>query len=444
MLFSFLRRQPVVEPVENNRSDVLDALDRSQAIIEFDLDGIIIDANSNFLSVLGYSREEIVGRHHSMFVEPGEVESADYRSFWNALRAGTYKVGDFKRIGKGGREVWIQASYNPVLDAGGKPVKIVKFAADITERKRKALDDAGWIAAIDRAQAVIEFTLDGKIVDANANFLDALGYERSAIVGKHHRIFVDPVEAKSSEYFEFWNALRNGEIRAGEFRRIGRNGKEVWIQASYNPILDDKGKPIKVVKFASDVTASVLARKQAEHVSSIISTVAAGSEELNASVREIAESMARSRDTTNATAELVAGANECTTRLAGSAGAMTDIINSIKQIAEQVSLLALNATIEAARAGEAGRGFAVVANEVKNLASQTKTAAEQIETQLTDMSDVSNTAVEALSRIGESISSVQDYVSSTAAAVEEQSAVTSEMASNMQIAADEAARMRAG
>src|SRR5215831_7222781 len=235
-----------------------DAIAKSQAVIEFKMDGTVITANKNFLDTMGYQLGEIAGKHHAMFVEPAVRDSAEYRAFWADLNLGKYKAGEFKRVGKGGREVWIQASYNPITGAGGKPVKVVKFASDITAQKIRSMDDAGKITAISRAQAVIEFNLDGTIITANDIFLKVLGYTLSEIAGKHHSMFVARSERESATYREFWASLNRGEFRSGEFKRFGKGGKEIWILASYNPILDDAGKPFKLVKFATDITADKL------------------------------------------------------------------------------------------------------------------------------------------------------------------------------------------
>src|SRR5262247_688224 len=237
----------------------VDAINRSQAVIEFMLDGTIVHANENFLNTLGYTLDEIKGKHHSMFVEPAYSQSAEYHGFWQKLGRGEFDAGQYKRIGKGGREVWIQATYNPVMDAKGKPCKIIKFATDITEQKKKAADHEGQIAAISKSYAVIEFTLDGTIVHANENFLKALGYTLDEIKGKHHSMFAEPSYRESPAYRAFWEKLGRGEYESGQFKRIGKNNKEVWIQASYNPILDANGKPFKVVKYATDITAQFFA-----------------------------------------------------------------------------------------------------------------------------------------------------------------------------------------
>jgi methyl-accepting chemotaxis protein len=219
------------------------AASRAQAMIEFELDGTIVTANENFCKALGYSLAEIKGKHHSIFIPPAERESASYREFWAALNRGEYQSGEFKRIGRGGNEVWILASYNPELDDNGKPFGVVKFATDVTAEKLRNADLAGQIAAIDKAQAVIEFNMDGTIVTANNNFLGTLGYSLEEIRGKHHSIFVEPSERSTAAYREFWAALNRGQYQAAEYKRIGKGGKEVYIQASYNPILDLNGKP---------------------------------------------------------------------------------------------------------------------------------------------------------------------------------------------------------
>ncbi len=236
----------------------LEALSRSLAVIEFELDGTIVQANGNFLKTLDYTLEEIKGRHHSMFVDPAQVHSHEYREFWAALNRGEFRSGEFRRIGKGGKEVWIQASYNPILDKDGKAIRVVKFASDVTAAKLQWADFQGQLAAISKAQAVIEFNLDGTIRTANENFLKAVGYSLEEIQGKHHSMFVDPAYASSHEYRQMWDDLRAGKFKVDECKRFAKGGREFWIQASYNPIFDQNGRPFKVVKFATDVTAAKL------------------------------------------------------------------------------------------------------------------------------------------------------------------------------------------
>ncbi|WP_416211191.1 PAS domain S-box protein [Nitrospirillum sp. BR 11828] len=250
------------------------AINKSQAVIEFALDGTILDANANFLTVMGYTLAEIQGRHHSLFVDAAYRDSPAYKSFWEELARGAYQAGQFKRLGKDGREVWIEASYNPILDPNGKPVKVVKYAADVTERTLRAADSEGQVRAIGKAMAVIEFALDGTILDANDNFLAALGYSLADIQGKRHELFVEPEYRKSAEYGDFWARLAKGEYQSGRFKRIGKGGREVWIEASYNPILDLTGKPLKVVKYATDITEEVRQQEQFN----ILSLVADGTD----------------------------------------------------------------------------------------------------------------------------------------------------------------------
>ncbi|MBK1614911.1 hypothetical protein CKO44_15685 [Rubrivivax gelatinosus] len=237
------------------------AVGRAQAVIEFALDGTVLAANDNFCSALGYASQEIVGKHHSLFAEPAYAASPEYRHFWAKLNRGEYDAGQYKRIGKDGREVWIQASYNPIIDKAGKPIKVVKYATVITADKLRAADYEGQLKAIDKAQAVIEFGMDGKVLRANDNFLQVLGYSLSDVVGQHHSMFVDAADRNSVDYRLFWEKLGRGEYDAGQYKRIGKGGRECFIQASYNPILDMNGKPFKVVKYATDVTAEVNASR---------------------------------------------------------------------------------------------------------------------------------------------------------------------------------------
>nr|WP_274141539.1 PAS domain S-box protein [Enterovibrio sp. ZSDZ35] len=242
----------------------IDAINRSQAVIEFDLRGNILDANDNFLAVMGYELSEVKGKHHAMFVEPEFAQSKEYKQFWESLGRGEFQIAQYKRLGKGGKEVWIRASYNPILDEAGKPFKVVKFATDVTEQRIRNADFAGQIEAISKSQAVIEFDLDGTIRHANGNFLKAIGYRLEEIKGKHHSMFVTPEIRNSKNYKTFWQRLGKGEFQSGEFERVGKGGRQIWIQASYNPILDASGKPFKVVKFASDITAQKLKNADSE------------------------------------------------------------------------------------------------------------------------------------------------------------------------------------
>lgn len=251
----------------------LAAINRAQAVIEFGMDGTVLAANDNFCRLMNYRLEEILGKHHSLFAEPSYAGTADYHQFWAKLNNGEFDSGEYKRLGKGGKEVWIRATYNPIIGQSGRPFKVVKYATDVTAQKLRNADLEGQLAAINKSQAVIEFSLDGRVQWANDNFLITLGYTLSEVQGQHHSMFVDPSYRDSPDYDRFWQKLGRGEYDAGQYKRYGKNRKEVWIQASYNPIMDMNGKPFKIVKYATDVTADVKASnmlreavEQARHV----------------------------------------------------------------------------------------------------------------------------------------------------------------------------------
>ncbi len=446
---------------------VIDAINKSQAVIEFEPDGTILWANANFLKTMGYRLDEIKGRHHSTFIDPAEAKSPEYKKFWDDLRAGTFQVAEYKRLSKAGKEVWIQASYNPVIGRGGKVKKIVKFATDVTAQKLINADYEGQIKAINKSQAVIEFNLDGIILWANANFLGAMGYGLDEVTGRPHSIFVDPAYARSPEYKKFWDDLRAGTYQTAEFKRVGKGGKDVWIQASYNPILDMNGKPFKIVKFATDITSMVKDRQQRalaqktidaalENIAHLIDTtndktmsgtnssgsasvnvqaVASGAEELVASIGEISRKLSHALNITDDAVSQASQANDVISSLAVSAQKIGQVIELINDIAGQTNLLALNATIEAARAGEMGKGFAVVAQEVKQLASQTAKATGEITAQIAEVQTSTNNAVASIASISSTIGKISEISSSIATAVEEQTSVTRNMFGNMQTAA---------
>jgi methyl-accepting chemotaxis protein len=370
---------------------VLKALDRSLAIIEFDRSGKILTANSNFCSALGYSLEEIKGRSHSMFVDADYAAGQDYKAFWSKLAAGEFDAKEYRRIGKGGREVWIQASYNPVTDGRGRVVKVVKVATDITSEKLRNAEFESKISAISRAQAMIEFTPDGEVITANENFLAALGYRLDEVQGKHHSLFVEPAFANSTEYKEFWAKLNKGEYVAAEFKRIGKAGNGVWIQASYNPIFDMNGQVSKVVKFATDVTERVRA----------VSEIGAGlaqlaDNDLTCRIdRPFAPEFEPVRNDFNRSLERLESAME---NVAGSAEA---IQGGAAEIAAASNDLSRRTEQQAASLEETAAALDEITATVKRSASGTRQASEEASGAKTDVLTSGQVMTQAVTAMGE-------------------------------------------
>ncbi|MCJ8207859.1 PAS domain-containing methyl-accepting chemotaxis protein [Pseudomonas sp. RGM2987] len=351
------------------------ALDRSMAVVEFSPDGKLLRANENFLKTMGYRADQLGGLSHRDFCTPALAASAEYREFWNRLRAGQFVSGTFQRVSAQGEHVWLEASYNPVVDEQGRVMKVVKYALDVTAKVASEAESRGKLAALDRAMAVIEFDLSGHILTANDNFLSVMNYSLAELKGKHHRMFCEPSLVNSSEYADFWRRLNAGEFFRGQFKRVGKNGKVVWLEASYNPVYDAEGKLSKIVKFASDITERVekfeedsRGASRAYHISAETERVAEQGAQV---IHQTAREMRQIADNIGASSRLVG-------QLGARSEEITAIVNTIRGIADQTNLLALNAAIEAARAGDQGRGFAVVADEVRQLAGRTSRSTSEI------------------------------------------------------------------
>jgi methyl-accepting chemotaxis protein len=457
-------------------------LHRTFGVVEYDIDGTIRSVNDLFLSIYNYTREDIVGQDRSIFVDEETRQSAAYAQNWAQLssRVGTTEK-EQKRIGKNGKEIWVKTSYNSVAGPDGKPIKIIAYSSDITEQKHRVIDYEGRLAAINSTQAVIEYSMDGTILAANDLFLRILGYSRDELIGKHQSIFVDESVRTTTAYQELWPRLRRGEHHAGEFKRMAKGGRELWVRASYNPILDLNGKPFKVINYLTDITSEMEARHAAtklqgeiarhaealresgslltqvssamgatadetsmqanvvavasEEVSRNVQTMAAGTEEMTASIREIAKSASEAARVATQAVKSAETTNLTVGKLGESSAEIGKVIKVITSIAQQTNLLALNATIEAARAGEAGKGFAVVANEVKELAKETAKATEDISQKIEAIQSATRGAVSAIDEIRIIIHQISEIQHTIASAVEEQTATTNEMGRNVAEAA---------
>jgi methyl-accepting chemotaxis protein len=577
----------------------IEALHRSQAVCEFAMDGTILSANENFLKLYGYSLSEIQGENHEFLCESEHTRSQEYKNLWRALGRGEFQSGEFQRLGKHGREIWVMGSYNPILDENGRPEKVLQFSMDVSEAraelnvrnqimnltsivseadlrgdilkinekfiqvskysreeligkphnttrhpdmpkdvfkemwatigrgqifrgivKNRAKDgtpyyvdaciapilgengkpkkylgvryditDAeierqnmrGIFRAIDSCYAYIEFDIEGNVLTANKNFLETMEYSLESIKGRHHRMFCDQALAGSAEYAQFWPDLRSGKNKSGEFKRVTRNGRELWLQAVYTPVTDETGRVVKVIKIATDVTNTVKQRlalvsllkevsestqtlssaseeltansqqmvanaeetsaqagvvsAAAQQVSSNVQTVAAATEEMSASIREIAKNAEDAAKVATVGVRAADSASDTISKLGLSSAEIGKVIKTITAIARQTNLLALNATIEAARAGEAGKGFAVVANEVKELAKETAKATDDISQKIETIQADTKHAVAAISEINDVIAKINDYQNMIASAVQEQNATTNEINRNVTEAA---------
>jgi methyl-accepting chemotaxis protein len=449
-------------------------------VSEADLRGDILSVNEKFLQVSKYSTDELIGKGHNTTRHP-DMPKEVFRDMWATIGRGKMFRGVVKNRAKDGVPYYVDAVIAPILGENGKPKRYLGVRYDITEAETERQNMRGIFRAIDNSYAYVEFDVDGNVLKANRNFLNLMEYSEDDVKGRHHRSFCDHATAASSEYQQFWPDLKSGRSKSGEFKRITKGGKEVWLQAVYSPVSDEVGRVVKVVKIASEITAAVRQRQSleqvlqgvsesaqtlssaseelsansqqmvanaeetsaqagvvsaaAQQVSSNVQTVAAGVEEMSASIREIAKNAQEAAKIAGVGVKASESATETISKLGLSSAEIGKVIKTITSIARQTNLLALNATIEAARAGEAGKGFAVVANEVKELAKETAKATEDISQKIETIQGDTRHAVAAISEINEVITKISDYQTTIATAVEEQTATTNEINRNVSEAA---------
>ncbi|MDP5460789.1 PAS domain-containing methyl-accepting chemotaxis protein [Alishewanella sp. SMS8] len=370
----FKKNEPTVDSVIRDREIQqtldLNAIKHFVAYIEFDNKGNISFANELFLQASGYLESEIIGKHHRILCDKNYINSNEYKRFWDDLAQGQSKTDIFERRTKTGKVLFLDATYFPVKDQSGQVFKVIKICSDVTANKLRLDFQNAVFKSMDNTTAIIEFTPDGVIADANELFLSVMGYSKDELIGKHHKIFCH------SQFYDenpnFWKKISLGEPFSGLFERKNKLGQAVWLEATYNPIADSNGKVTKVVKFAANVTSRIL------QANSAAEQAAATSEQTSQITLQATSVLEEAIRTTDLIVQEVNSATSVSKQLNEQSNSIKDIVVTIRSIADQTNLLALNAAIEAARAGESGRGFAVVADEVRTLAARTSEATSKI------------------------------------------------------------------
>lgn len=445
-----------------------DIMNLTSIVSESDLRGDIMSVNDKFCEISKYRKDELVGKPHNTTRHP-DMPKEVFKELWATIGRGKMFRGIIKNRAKDGTPYYVDAVVAPIMGENGKPRKYLGVRYDITEAEIERQNMKGIFRAIDSSYAFIEFDVSGNITSANKVFQAAMGYSADELKGKHHRIFCDPALVTSPDYAQFWSDLKAGQSKIGVFNRVTKSGKRLWLQAVYSPVTDETGRVVKVVKFATDVSDMVAIKEMvaamgkevaslttaaseltstatqmagtanttsngattaaanAEEVAAGIQTVATNIEEMVASIKEIGRSTSESSQMTKSTLAKTEDSNAMIIRLGTSSQEIGEVIKVISSIAQQTNLLALNATIEAARAGEAGKGFAVVANEVKELAKQTAKATSDITNRISSIQNDTKQAVEAMAGISQSVEKLNGISGVIAAAVEEQTATSSEI-----------------
>lgn len=393
---------------------LIEAIKSNTPCITFDVKGNILDASDSFLECVKYNLEEIKGKHHRIFCTPETFRSSEYEFFWEELARGKGQGGTFQRINANGGDVWLEATYLPVEGRNGKIAYVVKIASDVTDKHENAVDQGAILSALDASMAVIEFTPEGHVVRANKNFLDAMGYSLPEVKGKHHSMFCTPEFYQESS--SFWEELARNNLRQGKFKRIASNGQIVWLEATYNPVVDGSGNVFKVVKFATDITKDVEKEHAARRAVESARTTSLQTETIaKDGLRQLEEAV----ETAQHVASEVKGAQDVISALNQQVHTINEITNAISRIAQQTNLLALNASVEAARAGEHGRGFAVVAKEVKELSQGSTEAATKISDVLGENNELIRQASERMNEVVDQSATNRERVAQTQSVIRE-------------------------